>query len=167
MTADRKCQATTKGGSPCRARALPGKPFCLFHDPDRQADLKKAQARGGRANRSTLPPDAADLNLRTLEDCKQAMETAANEARKGVLDHRVAQVVINAADRVARIIQGPETERRVLELERLINSVLINRNGNPIGQIAHLGDEPGANGVASRNGEPAEEVDSPLFSDDA
>jgi len=39
------CTATTKAGTPCRARPMAGASTCFLHGPDAQA----ARARGGRA----------------------------------------------------------------------------------------------------------------------
>lgn len=31
---DKRCQATTKSGTPCKGRPLPGSPFCVSHQPE-------------------------------------------------------------------------------------------------------------------------------------
>src|SRR5262245_37344840 len=45
------CTATTRAGRPCAARPLPGRPFCLFHDPDRQPGLAESHRKGGSTPR--------------------------------------------------------------------------------------------------------------------
>jgi hypothetical protein len=45
------CSARTHTGAPCRGRALPGRPFCHFHDPERADALATSRSRGGAAAR--------------------------------------------------------------------------------------------------------------------
>jgi hypothetical protein len=45
------CSARTHAGAPCRGRALPGRPFCHFHDPVRAEALAASRTRGGAAPR--------------------------------------------------------------------------------------------------------------------
>src|SRR3954451_1641218 len=45
------CTATTRAGSPCAARPLPGSDFCLFHDPAHQHALAESRSKGGAAPR--------------------------------------------------------------------------------------------------------------------
>src|SRR5438093_10372081 len=48
------CAFTKPDGSPCAARPLPGRPFCLFHDPDQAARLAEARSKGGSTPRRRL-----------------------------------------------------------------------------------------------------------------
>src|SRR3954451_15860856 len=45
------CTATTRAGSPCAARPLPGSDFCLFHDPAHQHALAQSRSKGGSTPR--------------------------------------------------------------------------------------------------------------------
>jgi hypothetical protein len=46
-----QCAAPTRSGGRCRARALPGRCCCHFHDPDRAAQLAASHPKGGAAPR--------------------------------------------------------------------------------------------------------------------
>lgn len=48
------CAHTRPDGTPCAARPLPGRPFCLFHDPDHAAAQTEARRKGGAAPRRRL-----------------------------------------------------------------------------------------------------------------
>lgn len=44
-----KCQGITRGGSRCKVRPLPGRPWCVHHDPDREDERAERNRRGGEA----------------------------------------------------------------------------------------------------------------------
>jgi hypothetical protein len=70
MTA-RRCIATTKDGTPCRAYALAGSDYCYQHDPDRAVERREARSRGGRARHGrhlVRQPDPDPIRLDSLAD---------------------------------------------------------------------------------------------------
>jgi hypothetical protein len=97
------CAATTRGGKPCQARALPGRPFCLFHDPDRAAALTLSHRRGGAAPRRSLR--AADLSLRLTRLLRQA------RLRPESIPYRQLETVARLARRWRRTLQDPAASR--------------------------------------------------------
>jgi hypothetical protein len=46
-----RCTALKKDGAPCGAAALPGEPFCPFHDPARAHSFHEGRRKGGQAPR--------------------------------------------------------------------------------------------------------------------
>src|SRR5438046_9454134 len=48
------CAATTRDGSPCHARPVPGSDFCPFHDPDHAPAFAAGRGKGGAAPRRRL-----------------------------------------------------------------------------------------------------------------
>jgi hypothetical protein len=93
------CTATTRTGSPCRARPLPGRPFCLFHDPERALTLARAHRHGGAAPRRCLRPAALTHRLALF----------LNEARlyPDVLSLRHLQAILRLTRRWQRALQDP------------------------------------------------------------
>lgn len=48
------CAYTKPDGTPCAARPLPGRPFCLFHDPGHAESQTEARRKGGAAPRRRI-----------------------------------------------------------------------------------------------------------------
>ncbi len=110
-----KCQFRKKDGKHCSANAQVGKNLCVFHDPAKAADGRRARRAGG-INRSrvatVLPPETPDNPLRSTTDVSTLLSESINQVRRGQLDPRVANAVgylasilLNALD------QGPVEER--------------------------------------------------------
>lgn len=71
MTADahRLCEGKTAKGRACRAQALPGSHFCLYHDPDISPEERRARLSPRWAEVARLERTAARLRRRReLED---------------------------------------------------------------------------------------------------
>ena len=111
----KKCQSRKKNGESCGADAQSGKSLCVFHDPAKAADGRRARRAGG-INRSrgatVLPPETPDNPLRNISDVSTLLSESINQLRRGQLDPRVANAVgylasilLNALD------QGPVEER--------------------------------------------------------
>ena len=92
------CQARTTAGTPCRAFAPTGRAQCRVHDPERQAEVQAARARGaanaakvrllrGRRRRLTTP--AALLSF---------VDTLIWDAVNGKLDPKLVNAVTAAVN---------------------------------------------------------------------
>lgn len=62
-----RCQATAKHGGACGSFALPGRPWCIAHDPDRLEQRTAARAKGG----------AVASKLRMLRGRRARLDTVA------------------------------------------------------------------------------------------
>src|SRR6266571_956355 len=51
---DTCCSFIKPDGSACAAHPLPGRPFCLFHDPEQTDRLAEGRSRGGAAPRRRI-----------------------------------------------------------------------------------------------------------------
>jgi len=91
-----KCQFRKKDGKHCSANAQVGKNLCVFHDPAKAADGRRARRAGG-INRSrvatVLPPETPDNPLRSTTDVSTLLSESINQVRRGQLDPRVANAV--------------------------------------------------------------------------
>lgn len=112
-----KCSGITKAGNRCPTTALPGRPYCLFHDPQ-AADLRRAGAVKGGQGKSN--------QARARKGIPDAM--AADELGgylsllfKGVMGGRIEARVGTAAATIARALlevrNVTEIETRLAELE--------------------------------------------------
>src|SRR6266566_4843093 len=92
----RRCHFRKKNGKSCSADAQTGKDLCVFHDPAKAADGRRARRAGGinRSQRATvLPPETPDNPLRSTTDVSTLLSESINQVRRGQLDPRVANAV--------------------------------------------------------------------------
>lgn len=117
----RTCQAKTADGSGCQAAALAGSDFCFFHDPDRAADRREANAAGGRRGRmKTLDADADDVRVESCRDVVRLLSDTINQVRKGDLDPRVANAIGYLANVLIRAAEQGDLEKRIEDLEAAV-----------------------------------------------
>jgi len=89
----RKCELRKKGGERCNADAQTGKSVCVFHDPDKASDGRRARRAGGltRSRAATvLPCDTPDHPLGNTKEVSAFLADSINQLRRGELDPRVA-----------------------------------------------------------------------------
>ena len=114
------CKFRKKDGKGCGADAQSGKTMCIFHDPTRAADGRRARRMGG-INRSrtaaVLPVDAPDNPLRNTQDVSTLLAESINQVRRGELDPRVANSVGHLASILLGALQQGPLEERLARLE--------------------------------------------------
>ena len=112
------CQATTKQGKPCSAQARPGKPYCLWHDPEADAERRELSRKGGqsRSNLARLKRSLPAEPL-TFGDVQGVLGAVLRDLLAGRLDPPVANAAANVARAFAAIAQAGEMEERLRELE--------------------------------------------------
>jgi len=121
--AAKTCTAAKRNGTACQAAALPGSQFCFFHDPAKAAARRKAQSRGGLANKmATLPADAPDVKVEDGADVVKLLSETINQVRRGEIDPRVANAVGYLSNIVRAATGQREVESRIAELESLVKS---------------------------------------------
>jgi hypothetical protein len=116
----RQCSHRKPDGTRCRAHAIHGSRSCFFHDPATRDEHRAATVAGGRERSqraTTLPPDTADLPLRSVVDVVAALGEAYNAVRTGRLDARVGNCLGVLAGVLLKAIEGGELEARIAALE--------------------------------------------------
>ena len=107
----KKCQSRKKNGENCGADAQSGANICVFHDPRRARDGRRARREGGinRSRRAAvLPPDTPDHPLANTKDISDLLADSINQLRRGQLDPRLANTVGYLASILLRALeQGP------------------------------------------------------------
>ena len=120
----RKCKAEKKGGARCEADAQIGKDLCVFHDPTKVEDGRRARRAGG-INRSrgaaVLPADTPDHPLGTTKDVSSLLADSINQLRRGQLDPRVANAVGYLTSVLIRALEQGPLEERMAKLETVLD----------------------------------------------
>ena len=113
-----RCTATTNAGNPCSAQSRPGQSFCLWHDPEAEAERRQNAAKGGksRSNLSRLKRSLPVEQL-TFDDVQGVLGAALRDLLAGKLDPPVANAAANVARAFAAIAQAGEMEMRLRQLE--------------------------------------------------
>src|SRR5580704_18515781 len=114
----RKCEFRKKNGERCGADAQTGKSLCVFHDPARACEGRRARRAGGitRSRLATvLPADSPDHPLGNTTDVSALLSDLSdsiNRLRRGQLDPRVANAIGYLTSVLLRSLeQGPIEER--------------------------------------------------------
>ncbi|HZW96317.1 MAG TPA: hypothetical protein VFF64_25450 [Candidatus Eremiobacteraceae bacterium] len=92
----KKCECPKKNGEKCGAYAPTGKSVCIFHDPAREADGRRARRAGGlRRSRAVavLPSATPDHPLGNPKEVSGLLADCINQLHRGELDTRVANAI--------------------------------------------------------------------------
>jgi hypothetical protein len=109
------CGASRRDGSPCTARALPGRSRCFAHDPDLAGKRRAANAEGGRNKATARRLDKlTPASLRPLLD-KYIGAVDAVEA--GELEPKQAAAMAALVGVILKFYEVAEVEARLAALE--------------------------------------------------
>ena len=120
MTEQRQCEAFRKDGERCRAKALPGRPWCWTHDGSLADQRRLARAAGGRKAAQTRK-----LNNRRVDLTNpQALLKFTGDLIQDILAHRVDVAVgrtgLYGISVLRQAIETTDLERRITNLEQQI-----------------------------------------------
>jgi hypothetical protein len=103
------CTFLKPDGAPCAARPLPGRPFCLFHDPDQADRLAEARSKGGSTPRRRLRrfPRLLD-HYQIAELLGELFMASINEPE--FVDCKRLQAITNLARTLLRAVGTPSHE---------------------------------------------------------
>lgn len=119
----KNCQFRKKNGDACRADAQLGKTLCVFHDPTRANDSRRARRAGGVSrsrNVAVLPPDTPDRPLGNTKDVSALLGDSINRLRRGELDPKVANAVGYLSSVLLRALEQGPMEERLAHLEAIL-----------------------------------------------
>jgi hypothetical protein len=115
-----KCKSQKKNGSRCGANAQPSNGLCVFHDPDKASDGRRARRAGGIARSrggTVLPSDTPDHPLGNTKDLSAFLADSINQLRRGQLDPRVANGVGYLSSVLLRALEQGPLEERLAKIE--------------------------------------------------
>jgi hypothetical protein len=129
-----KCRFRKKNGAMCSANAQPANGLCVFHDPARAADGRRARKAGG-IHRSraaaVLPVDTPDHSLASPKDVSHLLADSINQLRRGELDPRVANAVGYLSTVLLRVLEQGPLEDRMAKLESMFGLEANSKSSNP------------------------------------
>ena len=110
------CQATTKSGTHCAARAMKGQRLCSLHaDPQRAVELgRKGGRRGAHCSTDVLKDVPAP---KTAADLRELLAQSIVETRAGNLVPRLANSIAYLGTGFLRALEVSDLEARLLSLE--------------------------------------------------
>ena len=111
------CGARTQRGAPCRSFTLPGRPFCMSHDPERAGDVRQARARGGAAASKLRALKARRPRLDTAAGLMAFIAALAHDTLGGRVAPDVSRAVAYALSLQLRLLEASELEQRIAVLE--------------------------------------------------
>jgi hypothetical protein len=115
-----KCEFRKKDGRRCGANAQVASGLCVFHDPARAADGRRARTAGG-IHRSrpavVLPVDTPDHPLGNTKEVSAFLSDSINQLRRGQLDPRVATGLVYLTNILLRALEQGPLEERMAKIE--------------------------------------------------
>ena len=128
-----KCQFRKKDGSRCRANAQPNGQ-CVFHDPEKAADGRRARQAGGISRSrvaAVLPRDTPDCPLENPRHVAKFLAQCINQLLRGQLDPKVANAIGYQASVLLRSLEQKRLEEPSLSwFEQGIEEILSAKGGN-------------------------------------
>src|ERR1019366_1145961 len=125
-----KCRFRKKNGCRCGANAQPANGLCVFHDPSRAADGRRARKAGGiRRSRAAavLSSDTPDRALGNTQEVSAFLADSINQLRRGQLDARIANGVGYLTSVLLRSLEQGPVEERLAKIEATLAA---NAQGN-------------------------------------
>jgi hypothetical protein len=114
-----RCQATAASGNPCSAKPRPGRPFCLWHDPEAEQLRREISRKGGeaRSNAARIKKALPDQALTPIE-LMGVMSQALRDVLRGALDPGRANAAAALGRTLVSIREATETADRLAALEQ-------------------------------------------------
>ena len=115
-----KCQFRKKNGTRCGANAQPANGLCVFHDPAKASEGRRARRAGGisRSRAAAVPPsDTPDHPLSNTTEVSAFLADSINQLRRGQLDPRVANGMGYLTSVLLRALEQGPLEERMAKIE--------------------------------------------------
>lgn len=126
-----KCSAITRAGNQCRSKPLPGKTWCMSHDPALADKRREANRAGGAARsnaRRAAKAWAAIGKEIGNEDLPAILRSCMVAVRDKSMEPNQANAIATLARTSVQITGDLELEARIQELEKAAGMVDTSRN---------------------------------------
>jgi hypothetical protein len=121
----KKCQATTRNGTPCNAYAVGGSPYCFQHHPELAAERRQARSKGGlaRHGRDIGPVGQAQpVPLDTMADVVALLQWAINQTRQLENSLQRNNTIGSLAAQLMKAFDMADLEGRLAEMQQILKS---------------------------------------------
>jgi hypothetical protein len=128
----KKCEFGKKNGERCGADAQTGKSLCVFHDPARASEGRRARRAGGITRSRlavVLPADTPDRPLGNTTDVSAFLSDSINRLCRGQLDLRVANAMGYLTSVLLRSLEQGPIEERLAKIEATLAANAPEGNG--------------------------------------
>jgi len=128
----KKCEFGKKNGERCGADAQTGKSLCVFHDPARASEGRRARRAGGITRSRlavVLPTDTPDRPLGNTTDVSAFLSDSINPLCRGQLDPRVANAMGYLTSVLLRSLEQGPIEERLAKIEATLAANAPEGNG--------------------------------------
>ncbi|MBI4037793.1 hypothetical protein HY382_01975 [Candidatus Curtissbacteria bacterium] len=115
------CKFIRENGDVCKARALIGKNYCFFHNPESKEDLAVAVRNGGlnsRKNNLSLPQRA----IRSPRDVIIVIEETLNHLRAGNIHPNYSNSIFIGCNALMKAHEQSEIITRLNEIEKKLGT---------------------------------------------
>ena len=119
-----KCQFRKKNGARCGANAQPANGLCIFHDPAKASEGRRARRAGGISRSrpaAVLPSDTPDHHLGNTKEVSAFLADSINQLRRGQLDPRVANGMGYLTSVLLRALEQGPLEERMAKIEAALS----------------------------------------------
>jgi hypothetical protein len=120
----KKCESRKKNGERCGADAQTANGLCVFHDPARVSEGRRARRAGGITRSraaEVVPCDTPDHPLGDTKQVSLLLADSINRLRRGQLHPRVANAMGYLASILLKALEGGRIEERLAHLEAVIS----------------------------------------------
>lgn len=116
-----KCSSLTASGKPCKGKPLPGRPYCLSHDPEMAEARREGSRRGGESRataRRVAKQWTAAGEVLSSDDLPAMLRGAMIAVLQGTLEPSQANAIATLAKASVTITNEIELVERIEALER-------------------------------------------------
>ncbi len=116
-----KCKFVKSNKQQCQANAMSNSDYCFHHNPSiSKSKKKKAQSKGGRANKTTIKEPLSPVTIKELKDVVVLLGDTVNRVRAGQMDAKIANCLFYGSGQLIRALQASEIEKRVEAIEEIV-----------------------------------------------
>lgn len=106
------CTALTKNGTPCKAAAQRGKPFCFLHDSTIAEAVAAARRKGGQARRDQLAGKSMPC-LTTADEVRGYLNKVMGDTERMLISPGAARAIATLARVQLQAISDAETRENM------------------------------------------------------